>query len=134
MLAAVSVVGCGSARAPGPSSPRSGTGFRALTAPSGTGAGHAKPPSGAGAGRSPASSGAAVFAQACSSCHSLLGNESRHLQGGDLLGYGFSRQVLTQYTMEMPLRRALAPAEVDAVVGYVLTVERSRRVAGGRAG
>ena len=36
-------------------------------------------------------SGAALFSQDCSKCHSLIGNKSRHTQGGDLLGYDLSQ-------------------------------------------
>jgi hypothetical protein len=35
---------------------------------------------------------AAVFVRNCSACHSLIGNESRHRQGGDLVGYRLSRR------------------------------------------
>jgi mono/diheme cytochrome c family protein len=72
----------------------------------------------------PRPNGAALFAASCSSCHSLIGNESRHTQGGDLLGYGFSRPVLVQLSSEMPLRRMLTGAQLRAVVDYVLHAER----------
>ena len=52
-------------------------------------------------------SAAAVFARNCSLCHSLIGNESRDRQGGDLVGYRLSRQQLLEFTREMPTRRPL---------------------------
>jgi mono/diheme cytochrome c family protein len=70
-------------------------------------------------------SGAVVFAQDCQVCHSLIGNEDEHKQGGDLLGYRMSRQSLTQFSREMPVRRALTADELRAVVDYVLRVERA---------
>lgn len=81
-----------------------------------------------GCGRSArptAENGAAVFAKDCGSCHSLVGNESRHKQGGDLVGYAFSRPVLLQFTREMPTRLPLGPAQLRAVVDYVLRAERA---------
>jgi mono/diheme cytochrome c family protein len=69
-------------------------------------------------------SGEVVFAQACQVCHSLVGNEDEHKQGGDLLGYRMSRQSLTQFSGEMPVRRPLTPVELRAVVDYVLRAER----------
>lgn len=69
-------------------------------------------------------SGAVVFAQSCHVCHSLVGNESEEKQGGDLLGYRMSRQSMTQFSREMPVRRPLTPADLRAVVDYVLRVER----------
>jgi hypothetical protein len=71
-----------------------------------------------------AANGAAVFGKDCSSCHSLIGNESRHKQGGDLVGYAFSRPVLLQFTREMPTRLPLGRAQLRAVVDYVLRAER----------
>lgn len=74
----------------------------------------------------PPASGAAVFAHNCQSCHSLIGNESEHKQGGDLTGYNMSRaQVLTQ-TREMPTR-PLTAAELNAVVDYVLRAQQRGR-------
>ena len=69
-------------------------------------------------------SGAVVFAQDCQVCHSLVGNEDEHKQGGDLLGYRMSRQSLTQFSREMPVRRPQTPADLRAVVDYVLRAER----------
>jgi hypothetical protein len=64
-----------------------------------------------------------VFAQACQVCHSLVGYESQRKQGGDLLSYRMSRQSLTQFSREMPVRRPLTAAELRAVVDYALRVE-----------
>lgn len=85
-------------------------------------------------GSSPPSTGPAVgqgvFSRACSACHSLVGNESLHRSGGDLLGYGFSAAALTQYTRVMPLRRPLSAAQTAAVVAYLLRVQRGSRARG----
>jgi mono/diheme cytochrome c family protein len=83
---------------------------------------------GCGATGNPAlPAGASVFADSCSVCHSLVGNETRRTQGGDLVGYRLSRAVLTQFTAEMPVRRRLTPAELAAVVSYVQAAERHHR-------
>jgi hypothetical protein len=74
----------------------------------------------------PAISGARVFAGECALCLSLIGNESLHRQGGDLLGYRISRQQLVQFTREMPVRRPLTQAELSAVVDYVFALQRRR--------
>jgi mono/diheme cytochrome c family protein len=81
----------------------------------------------AGAPRRATPNGAAVFADNCSSCHSLIGSESEHKTGGDLVGYSFSRSVLFQYASEMPTPHRLTRAELQAVVDYV------RRAEGGAA-
>jgi mono/diheme cytochrome c family protein len=65
-----------------------------------------------------------VFAHSCQSCHSLVGNESRHKQGGDLLGYNLTRAQLTSFTRVMPAR--LTAAQLRAVVDYVYRVQQSR--------
>lgn len=72
----------------------------------------------------PLPSGAGVFAEACQVCHSLVGNESQRKLGGDLMGYRISRQALTQFSREMPVRKPLTAAELRAVVDYVLRAER----------
>jgi mono/diheme cytochrome c family protein len=77
-----------------------------------------------GSGHAPAVSGARVFARDCALCHSLVGNESLHRQGGDLLGYRMSRQQLVQFTREMPVRHPLTRAELNAVVEYVFSLQR----------
>jgi mono/diheme cytochrome c family protein len=68
--------------------------------------------------------GAKVFAKSCAGCHSLIGNESRHRQGGDLLAYRMSRQELVEFTREMPVRRPLSAAGLTAVVDYVAAIQR----------
>jgi hypothetical protein len=57
-------------------------------------------------------------------CHSVIGNESLHRQGGDLLGYRMTRQQLREFTREMPVRHRLTPAELNAVVEYVFALQR----------
>ena len=70
---------------------------------------------------------AAVFARNCSACHSLIGNESRHRQGGDLVGYRLSRQELLEFTREMPTRRRPTASQLEAVVDYVLAIQQRGR-------
>jgi mono/diheme cytochrome c family protein len=71
----------------------------------------------------PAADGAHVFAHDCQSCHSLIGNESAHKQGGDLLGYNMTRSQLLTFTREMPTR-PLTAAQLSAVVDYVLRAQQ----------
>jgi mono/diheme cytochrome c family protein len=78
-----------------------------------------------GTSRPRPASGKALFAEDCSACHSLIGNESLHRQGGDLLGYRFSRRDLLEFTREMPVRHPLNPAQLAAIVGYVSAKEGS---------
>jgi hypothetical protein len=78
-------------------------------------------------GRSPTPSGATLFVHNCTLCHSVVGNESLHRQGGDLLGYRFSRQVLGQYTRQMPVRRPLSGAQLGSIVEYVYQAEQRGR-------
>ena len=80
-----------------------------------------------GASISQTSEAAHVFARNCSACHSLIGNESRHRQGGDLVGYRLSRQQLLEFTREMPTRRPLTSAQLQLVVEYVLGFEQRGR-------
>ena len=68
-----------------------------------------------------------MFARNCSACHSLIGNESRHRQGGDLVGYRLSRQQLLEFTREMPARRPLTPSQLKGVVDYVLAFQQRGR-------
>jgi mono/diheme cytochrome c family protein len=70
-------------------------------------------------------SGKALFAEDCSACHSLIGNESLRRQGGDLRGYPFSRRDLLEFAREMPVRRPLDPVQLAAIVDYVSDKERS---------
>jgi mono/diheme cytochrome c family protein len=81
---------------------------------------------GAGSAARPVS-GATVFSRACSACHSLIGNESGHRQGGDLLGYRMTRRQLTEFTREMPVKQPLSPAELAAVVSYVAAAQQHAR-------
>lgn len=74
---------------------------------------------------SPASTGAGVFAHSCANCHSLIGNESRRKQGGDLLGYALTRAQLLGFTRVMPTR-PLSQAELEAVVSYILQRQARR--------
>jgi mono/diheme cytochrome c family protein len=74
--------------------------------------------------------GAVVFQRECSSCHSLIGNESLHRPGGDLLGYTLTRQELLEQTRQMPVRNPLSAAELSAVVEYVQGMEKRPRAAG----
>jgi mono/diheme cytochrome c family protein len=78
----------------------------------------------AGSGTRQAATGAHVFARDCALCHSLIGNESLHRQGGDLLGYRMSRQELVQFTREMPVRHPLSSSELNAVVAYVFALQQ----------
>ena len=73
--------------------------------------------------------GAQVFAHSCQKCHSLIGNESAHKQGGDLLGYDMNRSQILTFTREMPTR-PLTAAQLDAVVDYVLRAEQRAHRAG----
>jgi mono/diheme cytochrome c family protein len=83
---------------------------------------------GCGGGGSASQTGeAAVFARNCSACHSLIGNESRHRQGGDLVGYRLSRQQLLEFTREMPTRRPLTSSQLEGVVDYVLALQHRGR-------
>jgi hypothetical protein len=77
---------------------------------------------GASHGHSPP--GADVFARDCEMCHSVIGNESRHRVGGDLLGYRMTREQLTEFTREMPVRRPLTRAQLAAVVDYLYGLQQ----------
>ncbi|MGA2924841.1 MAG: cytochrome c [Solirubrobacteraceae bacterium] len=72
-------------------------------------------------------SDSALFSQDCGKCHSLIGNESRHTQGGDLLGYDLSPVILAQFTREMPVRRRLSASQLTAIVRYVYDAEQRSR-------
>src|SRR5947209_19339181 len=67
--------------------------------------------------------GAHIFAHDCQACHSLVGNESQHKQGGDLLGYRMTRSQLIGFTRVMPTRR-LSSVELSAVADYILRMQR----------
>jgi mono/diheme cytochrome c family protein len=77
-----------------------------------------------GAGAPPSPSGAALFRQDCTSCHSLIGNESLHRQGGDLLRYDLGPEILRQFTREMPVHPRLEARQLAAIVEYVHRAEQ----------
>jgi mono/diheme cytochrome c family protein len=72
-------------------------------------------------------SGAKIFSQQCSTCHSLIGNESRHRPGGDLIGYRLTRHQLELQIRQMPVKRPLTPSQLAAVVEYVWSVQLNAR-------
>jgi mono/diheme cytochrome c family protein len=72
----------------------------------------------------PTPSGRVLFGMACSACHTLSGGDDPRRQGGDLLRFHASRTQLLELAREMPVRRALTEAELRAVVGYLMAVER----------
>ncbi len=81
--------------------------------------------SGCGAANAPAPvNGAALFREDCSSCHSLIGNESLHRQGGDLLHYDLGPGILRQFTREMPVHPRLDAQHLAAIVEYVYRAEQ----------
>jgi mono/diheme cytochrome c family protein len=75
-------------------------------------------------------SGRALFAQACSFCHSLTGHESPAKPGGDLLGVRLNRPVALQFAREMPARRPLSQAQLAAIVDYIARVQDEARRGG----
>lgn len=80
---------------------------------------------GCGTGQpAPAPSGRAVFARECSGCHSLSGHNDPRLQGGDLLNFHSTRRQMVQLAGQMPVRHRLSSAELQAVVTFVMDVER----------
>jgi hypothetical protein len=54
----------------------------------------------------------------------VIGNESEHKQGGDLLGYHLTRADWLSFTRVMPAKRPLTSAELNAVVDYVLQAQK----------
>lgn len=81
-----------------------------------------------GGGRPSGSTGGAVlFRQACGACHTIAGVDTPSHQGGDLLAVHLRRSVWVQFAGEMPLRRRLGPGELDAIVDYILAVQRDTR-------
>lgn len=82
---------------------------------------------GCGAGRPAPPAGQALFAQACSSCHTLAVGYDPRRQGGSLLAFHASRAQLLQLAGEMPVRRRLSPAQLRAVVSYVAATEARAR-------
>lgn len=90
------------------------------------GLGAALPGCGGSSGATHGSSGRALFAQACGACHTLTGhNDPRH-QGGDLLGFHATRAQFLQFAAEMPVRRPLSEAQLEAVVRFVRRVQGAR--------
>jgi mono/diheme cytochrome c family protein len=107
---------------------RAGASAGILAAAVVAGCGAAAVVAGCGATASPRPvSGAAVFARECSSCHSLIGSESLHRQGGDLLGYTLTRRQLVLRVRQMPVRDPLTAAELTAVVDYVYATQQRAR-------
>ncbi len=84
----------------------------------------------AGCGGSAHSSndGAAIFASACSSCHTLAPNPHPSPVGGTLSGYGFTEAQVASFTRVMPLRKRLTPRQIAAVSRFVV---RSQQRSGG---
>lgn len=70
----------------------------------------------------PTTNGAVLFAGNCAACHSVIGNESEHKQGGDLLGYHMTASQLLLWSKTMPTR-PLTQAQLRAIVNYVLRVQ-----------
>ena len=81
---------------------------------------------GCGGGTHRPATGRALFVTSCNSCHSLTGINTPRQQGGDLLNFRVDRAVLLQFAQEMPVRRPLSHAELEAVVSYIVTVQRRR--------
>lgn len=79
---------------------------------------------GCGAGHAARPSGRAVFAQQCVVCHSLSGRDEPGKDGGDLLRFHATRQEVLEFVREMPVRRPLTQPQLQAVVDYVVAVER----------
>ena len=76
---------------------------------------------GGGAGASQVAAlrrGSTIFADSCSSCHTLAGRESG-ASGGDLVEAHLSVAALVSFTEAMPARRPLTHAEVLAVAEFV---------------
>ena len=65
-----------------------------------------------------------LFGEACGACHSLSGISSPRQQGGDLSRFHASPAQFLQLAREMPVRRHLTEAELRAVAGYVMGIER----------
>ncbi len=97
-----------------------GAGIAALMAVAGCG----------GSGGHRVESGKAVFSSECGVCHSLSGRRSPRQEGDDLSGLRMPRGILLQFAAEMPVPHPLTRADLNAVVRYILTVERQDRVRG----
>jgi hypothetical protein len=57
-----------------------------------------------------------------------LGRQSPRQQGGDLRGLRVSRAILLQFAAEMPVPHRLTRADRNAVVTYILSVQREDSV------
>jgi mono/diheme cytochrome c family protein len=69
-------------------------------------------------------SGQSVFSRECGACHSLAGRQSPRQQGGDLRGLKMPRAILLQFAAEMPVPDRLTHADRNAVVNYILSMQR----------
>lgn len=75
--------------------------------------------------RPPAVEGPAVFARACSMCHTLGTDAGGHGPvGGSLRRYGLSVAQVERLTRVMPVAHPLSAAELRAVSAYVAAVEQ----------
>lgn len=68
--------------------------------------------------------GKAVFARACSACHTLTGHDMP-ISGGDLAIAKLDVRTLASFIRVMPVW--LTAAEVDEVASYVYAVATARR-------
>ena len=75
-------------------------------------------------------SGKAVFSRECGVCHSLSGHRAPHQEGDDLRRLRESREDLLEFAVEMPVPRPLTRADLNAVVTYILSVQRQNRARG----
>jgi mono/diheme cytochrome c family protein len=98
---------------------RTAIGLAAVTLAAGLGA--------CGSNGSPRSAGQALFAQDCSVCHTLSGQQSPSRQGGDLLALHVGREAMLQFVREMPVRHRLRRVQLRIVADYVLTAELRAR-------
>jgi mono/diheme cytochrome c family protein len=73
-------------------------------------------------------SGQAVFSGECGACHSLSRRQSSRQQGGDLRELKMPRATLLQFAAEMPVPHRLTRHDRNAVVNYILSVQRRDRV------
>ena len=98
---------------------RTAIGLAAVTLAAGLGA--------CGSNGSQRSAGQALFAQDCSVCHSLSGEQSPSRQGGDLLALHVRREAMLQFVAEMPVRHRLGRVQLRTVTDYVLAAELRAR-------
>src|ERR1700759_222593 len=81
-----------------------------------------------GSGARQMASGKTVFRSECGMCHSLSGHRSRRQEGEDLSRRRMRRGILLRFAAEMPVPHPLTRASLNAVVKYILAVERRDRV------